>query len=150
MIRLTSVLFSLALFSSCSNLTYSPEKNCSKRGLDHLKEKISTNESDKKYYDSKISEIKEFYLKNSPEFQKCYQEYLNESIVNRDEYAVCTIVTITNGKMTFLDIDDRENSLKDNLRQCLVGKFNALDWTFISRKTPVTITQPFNLRATRN
>lgn len=144
MIRLIASLLILIALSSCANLNYSPEKNCSPRGLKQLNEtaeNVSNPEMNKNY-----DAIRKFLIKNSPDLQKCYQEYLNDQAVNHREFAVCTVSTVSEGKLVFLDIADQVNSLNKNLHQCLVEKFNSYDWKSLNLKTPMTINQPLRFR----
>lgn len=138
------------LISCSSNLTYKAENNCSARGLAELKKNSAPlSEADKKYHQLKYAELKEIFYNDSLGLQNCYQKYLNEDSAHRD-FSVCTVVTVADGQLKFLDIADQVNFLNDNLYQCLVKKFQAYDWGFLPQKKPVTISQPIIFRAHRN
>ncbi len=149
--QLLLTLFALLTLTACSsNMTYDQDKNCSERGKNQLSSKAnSSTEADKKFYQSKASEIQSMIInKLYPELNSCYQTYLNEAL-NPQDFFVCSIATIKDGKPVFVDVADQVNLLSDELEACMVKKFQEADWSFINRKSPVTITQPIRLHAKR-
>lgn len=148
--RILLSFLAIVLLTSCSNLTYKAENNCSARGQEELRKRTSPeSEEDKKYSQLKNAELKELFHHDSIGLQQCYQQYLYEEEAHR-EFAVCTVLTVQKGKLTFLDIADEVNSLNDQLQRCLVKKFQAYDWEFLSQKNPLTISQPIILKLRRN
>ncbi|MGZ3789321.1 MAG: hypothetical protein ACXVLQ_12410 [Bacteriovorax sp.] len=150
--KLLSSLFAILMLSACSsNMTYNQDKNCSERGKAQLSLDIgTTSEEDKSFFRSKTSEIKSMLInKLTPELNACYQKYLSEAVHPR-EFSICTVTTVKGGKPIFIDVADQVNLLNDELQACMVKKFQEADWSFINRKSPLTIIQPINLRAKRN
>lgn len=137
----------LLFLSACSStpLTYDPQKNCSQQALNHVTPPAS--EADKKFYQEKFADIQHFFANTlTPQLHKCYQDYLDSAATPR-EFAVCTQTTIQDGKVTFVDADDKVNLINDQLKVCLESKIKAADWTFIKRKSAISIRQPVMMRA---
>lgn len=149
--QIAQIFFVMVNVTACSsNLTYNQDKNCSERGKTQLSANTgNSTEADKKFYHSKTSEIHSMIVnKLTPELNSCYQTYLNEA-ANPREFSVCTITTIKEGKPVFIDVADQVNLLNEELETCMLKKFQQTDWSFINRKSPVTITQPIQLNARR-
>lgn len=141
-------VFILGLFlilSSCATSSYNKEKNCSDRGLAALRSD-SLNEMSEEEYLKNSTALKNLYLENTQNFKSCYQEYLDKSSLNKSYYRVCTVSEITDGKLTFLDIADKENNLDKDLQKCLENKFHALNFNFLQIKGKITVEQPLNFR----
>jgi hypothetical protein len=143
------VLPILFVLSACSTtpLTYEPEKNCSPESLNRPSTPIS--EADKKFYHEKLNDIQQFFLtKLSPQIHQCYQDYLDKAVSPR-EFAVCTDTTIQDGKVIYVNADDRVNLINDELKVCIESKIKSADWSFIKRKSAISIRQPFMTRVKR-
>lgn len=131
------LLISLTILCSCStNLTYDTEKNCSPNALKQLSTQSSASDSET------INQLRnQFANVLTPEFRQCYQSYLNDS-ARGNEYAICTVTTVEQGKVTFVDADDRVNLLNSELKSCLENKISKADWSFLKAKKRVVIQQP--------
>jgi hypothetical protein len=149
--RFLSVILSFTfIFSSCSIAPYDQEKNCSERGLNALKSDAASAKNSTEEDKNTIAEsLKKFYSEHAKDIQSCYQAYLDSSSSNRNEYAVCTVVTIKSGELTFLDVADKENGLDAEIQKCIEDKFHSFDYKVIDNKYSYTVQQPYYFKTRR-
>ncbi len=142
-------LFIMALFfiTSCATTEeYNQQKNCSVRALDYLahppkREHVTSNP----ITPAGAAQLKSLLESANQKIQTCYQQFLN--LGHTQDYNVCTVIDVDHqGKIDFLDIDDRANQLDDDLKNCMTREMDSLNFNAFKS---LTITQPYRLHSTK-
>jgi hypothetical protein len=132
------ILLSLTLLASCATNIDPAKRYCSDKGLDAFNTNISSYDGESEDNQYKMVElIKRVFKKNNPEVQSCYNQ-LNTV----EDIPVCAIAIVKKGKITFLDVSNRENPLKPSFNKCLEEKFKKFDFSFLKNQEVVNIFQP--------
>ena len=143
----------LVILAGCSTVEpFDQKRNCSDRALSELdKDKAKNVDLSNVSPDiAKEAVLIQDYLKaHTPEFQSCYQDYVEQEKNQSINYNICTVTTIEHGKITFLDIADGVNGINIELKKCLEKKFNGLDFGFVKNKKSLRIMQPLAFHARR-
>lgn len=140
--KILNYLFLFFIISSCAHQEpFTVEKNCSDTALKRLKPDKASHFPDQNAVQAALAKFPAI----SSQLKSCYQKYLDDG--GKQSHKACLVLeTDVNGTLTFLDIEDKSNSLSPDLKDCLLSVLKAEDYS--SMKSSV-IVQPFNFKSKR-
>ena len=147
-----NILCPFFLLISCSSTeeTFSYKNHCSGEAFKRIKhvndlqKKVRLGEANK--LESEIVKRTHLFSRDSettlkPLMFECLAEA--ERMGNRKIYNICTVVEVDlKGKLVFLDIDDKQETIEPKLKKCLTDQLQSFDY---GRYPGVTAVQAINM-----
>jgi len=130
-------LLSLVTLSSCATSDFEYIDHCSKDAYSRVKKVHDLEKKKRRGKITKIEEeiIKKTYLLNR-EFETVLKPLMFECLAeaermgNKNIYSICTVTEVDRqGKIAFLDVDDKSNKLEAGLKSCLIRQMQKIDYS---------------------